>query len=165
MIATIAINIRPMRIDDLEQVCYIDRQSFTLPWPDNAYSHELKDNPAARLWVAEDIQFSGDSKIVGIIVMWLVLDEAHIATLAVHPDFRREGIGKRLLVVALQAAIQNGARQALLEVRANNQAAQALYQQFGFEVVGRRPRYYRDNQEDALLMTLDNLSEAVFKGR
>lgn len=165
MIATIAINIRPMRIDDLEQVCYIDRQSFTLPWPDNAYSHELKDNPAARLWVAEDIQFSGDPKIVGIIVMWLVLDEAHIATLAVHPDFRREGIGKRLLVVALQAAIQNGARQALLEVRANNQAAQALYQQFGFEVVGRRPRYYRDNQEDALLMTLDNLSEAVFKGR
>jgi ribosomal-protein-alanine N-acetyltransferase len=165
MIAIFAINIRPMRIDDVEQVCSIDRQSFTLPWPDNAYSHELKDNPAARLWVAEDIQFSGDPMIVGIIVMWLVLDEAHIATLAVHPDFRREGIGKRLLVVALQAAIQNGARQALLEVRANNQAAQALYRQFGFDVSGRRPRYYRDNQEDALLMTLDNLSEAVFRGR
>lgn len=165
MIATVAINIRPMRIDDVEQVCSIDRQSFALPWPDNAYSHELKENPAARLWVAEDIQISGDSKIVGIIVMWLVLDEAHIATLAVHPGFRREGIGKRLLVVALQDAIRNGARQALLEVRANNQAAQALYRQFGFEVVGRRPRYYRDNQEDALLMTLANLSEAVFRDR
>ncbi len=161
MIATVDINIRPMQGDDVEQVCSIERQSFTLPWPENAYYHELKNNPAARLWVAETFQFSGVSRIVGMIVMWLVLDEAHIANLAIHPDFRREGIGKQLLIVALHAALENGARRAMLEVRANNQAAQALYRQFGFEVVGCRPRYYRDNHEDALLMTLSNLSEAV----
>jgi len=161
MIGTTAINIRPMQVDDVEQVCFIDRQSFTLPWPDNAYYHELKDNLAARLWVAENIQLSGERKIVGMIVMWLVLDEAHIATLAVHPDFRREGVGKRLLMVALREAIQSGASQALLEVRAKNQAAQALYGHFGFEVVGCRPRYYKDNHEDGLLMKLSVLSEVV----
>ena len=101
MITTIAINIRPMQVDDVEQVCSIDRQSFNLPWPDNAYYHELRDNPAARLWVAEDVKLSGERKIVGMIVMWLVLDEAHIATLAVHPNFRRRKIAKRLLMVAL----------------------------------------------------------------
>jgi len=163
MITTIAINIRPMQVDDVEQVCSIDRQSFNLPWPDNAYYHELRDNPAARLWVAEDVKLSGERKIVGMIVMWLVLDEAHIATLAVHPDFRREGIAKRLLMVALQEAIQNGAHKAMLEVRANNETAQDLYRHFGFEVVGCRPRYYRDNHEDALLMTLGTLREAVLK--
>ena len=161
MIGISAIDIRPMQVDDVEQVCLIDRQSFTLPWPDNAYYHELKDNPAARLWVAEDVQLSGERKIVGMIVMWLVLDEAHIATLAVHPDYRRGGIGKRLLLVALQEAIQDGASKALLEVRAKNQAAQALYGHFGFEVVGCRPRYYKDNHEDALLMNLSDLSEGV----
>jgi len=165
MIGISAINIRPMQIDDVEQVCLIDRQSFTLPWPDNAYYHELKENPAAKLWVAENVQLSDKRMIVGVIVIWLVLDEAHIATLAVHPDYRREGIGKRLLMVALQEAIQYGAGQALLEVRAKNQAAQALYRLFGFEVVGYRPRYYKDNHEDALLMTLGGLREAVLKNR
>lgn len=149
--------IRPMRQEDLAQVRAIDRLSFSLPWPEQAYSYELLENPAARLWVAEAELPDGQRLIVGMIVVWLVLDEAHIATLAVHPEFRRRGIAKRLLVTALRSTVHEGARQAMLEVRASNHIAQNLYRQFGFVVVGRRPRYYLDNNEDAILMTLHRM--------
>jgi ribosomal-protein-alanine N-acetyltransferase len=90
-------------------------------------------------------------------VVWLILDEAHIATIAVHPDFRGHGIGSLMLRTILEEAARKGAGEAMLEVRANNGIAQAMYRRFGFEVVFRRPRYYRDNNEDALLMSLDDL--------
>jgi ribosomal-protein-alanine N-acetyltransferase len=77
--------------------------------------------------------------------------------LAIHPEFRRQGIAEDLLVTALEKARAEGAQSALLEVRAENQAAQALYQKYGFEMVGRRERYYKDNHEDAILMTLHHL--------
>jgi ribosomal-protein-alanine N-acetyltransferase len=89
--------------------------------------------------------------------MWLIVDEAHIATLATHPGFRRQGIGERLLLTALAAAREEGARRAFLEVRAGNLGAQALYKKYGFSVDGVRPRYYKDNNEDAILMSLDGL--------
>jgi ribosomal-protein-alanine N-acetyltransferase len=85
----------------------------------------------------------------------MILDEAHIANIAVHPEFRRRGVGASLLAVALKDALQKGLRTATLEVRAQNTGAQSLYRIFGFEEVGRRLRYYRDNNEDALLMTVD----------
>jgi ribosomal-protein-alanine N-acetyltransferase len=98
-----------------------------------------------------------------MIVIWLILGEAHIATLAVHPDFRGRGTGSQLLEVALQEARNKGAREAMLEVRASNHVAQALYDGYGFEVVYRRSRYYRDNNEDALLMNLENLDDLILK--
>jgi ribosomal-protein-alanine N-acetyltransferase len=150
-----------MQIGDLEQVQAIDRQSFSMPWPPGAYRHELTENPAAILWVAEVDDPAGESKVVGMIVVWLIVDEAHIATLAIHPDYRRSGIGTRLLKVALDDAFRKGARQAMLEVRAGNSGAQELYRKFGFEVVHRRPRYYKDNHEDALLMNLNRLEERI----
>jgi ribosomal-protein-alanine N-acetyltransferase len=154
-----SILIRPMQPGDLEQVRVIDRISFSLPWPESAFQYELNANPAALLWVAEVETPSDGRKVVGMIVVWLVVDEAHIATIAVHPDFRGQGIGRRLLAAAMQEAIRKGATQAMLEVRAGNLAAQALYRRFGFEVAYRRPRYYRDNNEDALLMNLTGLDE------
>lgn len=146
---TSSVLIRPMRLEDLEAVVTIERLSFTLPWSERAYRYELTENAAARLWVAEEA-----GQVVGMLVLWLILDEAHIATLAVHPAHRQRGIARRLLLQALRSAGQEGARQAFLEVRQSNLAAQRLYQQLGFEISGRRPRYYRDNNEDALLMTL-----------
>ena len=98
-----------------------------------------------------------------MIVMWLIVDEAHIATIAVHPDFRRQGIAARLLITALLNAFQNQMIQATLEVRAGNQAAQVLYQNFGFTVVGVRAHYYRDNHEDAWIMTLSPLTLDVIQ--
>ncbi|HXZ75626.1 MAG TPA: ribosomal protein S18-alanine N-acetyltransferase [Streptosporangiaceae bacterium] len=168
--------IRRMREEDLDQVILLDCMSFSLPWPPSAYLHELND-PDGRVWVAEQtleqpleyrapfpgpvpdlLRPAGGPAVVGVVVVWLVVDEAHIATLAVHPELRRRGLGRRLLCTALTESAQAGAVSALLEVRAGNAAAQGLYQHFGFEVVGRRAHYYRDNHEDALLMTLPDLS-------
>jgi ribosomal-protein-alanine N-acetyltransferase len=153
------INIRSMRLDDLEMVHSIDQLSFSLPWPKRSYQYELLENPASRLWVAETQVPDGNTRIAGMVVMWLIIDEAHIATLAVHPDFRGQGIASKLLITALKDAIQKGMHQATLEVRANNQNAHDLYRKFGFIVAGHRPRYYRDNNEDALIMTLHGLGK------
>jgi ribosomal-protein-alanine N-acetyltransferase len=147
--------IRPMRLDDLQEVQAIDHASFSLPWPPSSYRYELEDNQFSFLYVAEDRGDAGTSRVVGMIVVWMIMDESHIATLAVLPEFRRRGISQRLLKVAMMEAIQRGARLATLEVRANNKVAQALYRRFRFVVVGRRARYYQDNQEDALIMTVD----------
>jgi len=146
--------IRKMTPADLEQVIAIDQASFSLPWPPRTFQYELTDNPASRSWVAEL-----DGRIVAMIVIWLIVDEAHIATLATHPEFRRQGVGKRLLSYALESVKVEGAQKAFLEVRAGNGAAQDMYRKHGFVEDGRRPRYYKDNDEDAILMLLDKLSE------
>lgn len=145
--------IRKMTLDDVPAVVDLDQKSFSLPWPERSFRFELTDNPASRCWVAEL-----DGKTVGMIVVWLIVDEAHVATIATHPDFRRKGIAKRLLSHALLKLMEQGARSSFLEVRESNLAAQALYREFGYEETGRRPRYYKDNDEDAILMNLDSLS-------
>ena len=153
------ISIRPMVGDDLERVHEIDVLSFSAPWPPSSYRFELYENPAGRLWVAEVHLPDGTTQVVGMIVIWLIIDEAHIATLAVHPDNRGQGIGRKLLFTALSDCVGWGARSATLEVRPSNLGAQLLYKDFGFEIVGRRPHYYIDNNEDALIMTLEDMDE------
>jgi ribosomal-protein-alanine N-acetyltransferase len=143
-----------MTLDDIQQVLEIDRMSFSLPWSEHSYRFELLQNTASRCRVA----MVGDV-IVGMIVIWIVEDEAHIATVAVHPDYRRLGIGKALLTTVLSEAIQRGAVAATLEVREHNEAAIALYHRFGFKVVSRRKRYYQDTHEDALIMTADSFGK------
>ncbi len=140
-------NIRPMTAADLPAVQELDHLSFSQPWPKDSFAHELT-NPGSRCWVAEL-----DGRVVGALVIWRVLDEAHIATLATHPEARRRGIGRELLQTGMNAAYAEGARLYHLEVRAGNQAAIQLYTAFGYEIVGRRPAYYKDNGEDALLMS------------
>lgn len=149
--------LRPMSLVDLDQVEEIDRLSFQLPWPKDAFLYEIKQNPDSLCWVAEREVHGQMPIIVGTIVIWLILEEAHVGTLAVRPGFRQEGIAQRLLAKALLEAAQSSAAYALLEVRASNQAAQNLYKKFGFEVVGLRKGYYQDTQEDAVLMTLTDL--------
>lgn len=142
-----------MRLDDVTRVHEIDVLSFAMPWSERSYRFELTENKNAVAWVAE-CRNAEKAEVVGMIVIWAILDEAHIATVAIHPDFRGSGIGRRLLAQALLAAHDRGARLAYLEVRRGNLNAQNLYKQFGFEVVGERPHYYIDNKEDALLMTM-----------
>jgi [ribosomal protein S18]-alanine N-acetyltransferase len=146
--------IRKMTLNDLEQVVSIDQVSFSLPWPVRSFQFELTDNMASRSWVAEL-----DGRVIGMIVIWLIVDEAHIATFATHPDYRRQGIGEKLLVHALKSAGAEGARRSFLEVRASNVIAQDMYRKFNFVEDGRRPRYYKDNNEDAILMSLERLPE------
>ena len=145
--------IRKMTVDDISVVVDLDQKSFSLPWPERSFRFELTDNPAARCWVAEL-----DGKVVAMIVVWLIVDEAHVATLATHPEYRRQGIGRRLLAYALSQMMQDGARSSFLEVRASNLPAQEMYRKFGYEATGRRRHYYRDNDEDAILMNLSSLN-------
>lgn len=150
--------IRRMRLEDVEQVHAIDVLSFSMPWTERSYRFELTENPSSHLWVAEL-----NGRVVAMIAYWLIVDEAHIGTIAVHPEYRRRGIARRLLAETLIAMSEKGARSATLEVRRSNLAAQDLYRKFGFKVVGLRPRYYRDNNEDALLMTLENIDREILQ--
>lgn len=153
------INLRPMTLADLNQVETIDAASFPTPWPRDAFLYELKRNRGSLAWVGEWINPDGEAEVVASIVIWLVLDEAHIATLAVKPGYRQRGIANKLLAKSLIECAKRGAQQATLEVRTSNQAAQKLYQKFGFEVVGMRKNYYKDTHEDAVLMTSAPLDE------
>jgi ribosomal-protein-alanine N-acetyltransferase len=144
--------IRKMTLEDLSAVIELDQMSFSLPWPERSFRFELTDNPASRCWVAEV-----DGKLAGMIVVWLLVDEAHVATLATHPDFRRRGIAKMLLSHALRKLLAEGARSSFLEVRVSNLPAQQMYRKFGYQEAGRKRGYYKDNNEDAVLMTLDTL--------
>ena len=148
------INLRPMTLADLNQVEAIDAASFPTPWPRDAFLYELKRHRGSLAWVAEWTNSEGEVELVETIVIWLVLGEAHIATLAVKPGYRQRGIANKLLAESLIECAKRGVKEATLEVRSSNQAAQKLYQKFGFEVVGLRKDYYKDTHEDAVLMTL-----------
>jgi ribosomal-protein-alanine N-acetyltransferase len=147
-----------MILEDIPAVHEIDVLSFSLPWPERSFLFELTKNQVSRGWVAD-----ADGRIAAMLLIWFVVDEAHIATIAVHPDFRRQGIGEQILLHALRAAHNEGAQRAFLEVRAGNIAAQAMYRKYGFELAGVRLGYYKDNNEDAFLMNLEKFDclEAV----
>jgi ribosomal-protein-alanine N-acetyltransferase len=151
--------IRRMTLDDLPAVMRIDHLSLPTPWSERNFRHELIENPASQLLVAECSE--KDAQILGFIGFWMLVDEAHISTIAVDPDHRRRGIGELLLCGAMQMAVPLGATMMTLEVRQSNFGAISLYAKQGFQVVGRRKQYYRDNQEDAILMTLNNLREMM----
>jgi [ribosomal protein S18]-alanine N-acetyltransferase len=91
------LNIRKMTEADVPTVTALDKISFSLPWPERSFRFEVTDNPASRCWVAEV-----NGQVVGMIVAWLFVDEVHIATIATHPDFRRQGIAQKLLIHTLR---------------------------------------------------------------
>lgn len=157
---TRVLHIRPMLVDDVGAVQLIERASFTTPWPAQAYRQEIETNRLAQYLVA----LLGD-RIVAYGGIWLMVDEAHVTTFAVDPRFRRRRIGERLLLALLDLAAERGAREATLEVRLSNLPARRLYEKYGFRPVGIRPRYYSDNNEDALIMTTEPLDLPAMRGR
>jgi ribosomal-protein-alanine N-acetyltransferase len=154
MALTARIVVEPMRLEDVPPVHEIERLSFRTPWPAYAFEQELRGNRLARYVVAR-----AGERVVGFAGVWLMVDDAHVTTFGVHPEWRRQGIGRQLLVNVAELSSAIGARRMTLEVRSGNEAAQALYHAFGFEVVGRRPRYYTDDGEDALVMTTPELDQ------
>ena len=188
------VRVAPMAVDDIARVMEIDTLSFPLPWSPTSYRYELTQNPnshfvvavtggppdpltskepdslADRLnpshWFRPAPQPTPPSRrnVVGYGGFWFIVDEAHISTIVVHPDWRGQGVGESMLVNMLEQALDLGALTATLEVRVTNAPAQALYRKYEFEQTGRRKRYYRDNGEDALLMTAElhpNYREAM----
>ena len=148
--ATETVVIDPMRLRDLGEVLKIEKLCFTTPWSKHAFLSELLDNDRAYYLVAK----VGD-RPVGYIGVWLVAGEGHITNVAVHPDFRMRGIGGRLLRAVEELAAARGHRRMTLEVRVSNETAQRLYRKLGYIAAGVRRRYYRDNDEDALIMWKD----------
>ena len=159
MALTAAVRVEPMGPGDIPAVLEIERASFTTPWPPEAFEQELRHNRLARYAVARQ-----GSAVVGYAGVWLMVDEAHITTFAVHPDWRRQGIGRRLLLAMLTVAEELKATRMTLEVRVSNLAAQALYGTHGFAIAGRRERYYTDDGEDAFVMTTPPLHSAAMGG-
>lgn len=143
--------VRPMRGSDIEPVSKIERQSFSTAWNTQAYITELA-NPAAVYMVA----LVGDV-VVGYGGLWVIMDEAHITTIAVIPEMRGRKLGERLLAEMLRVARERGATRATLEVRETNEVAKRLYFKYGFEAVAVRKGYYSDNNENADILWINDM--------
>ncbi|MGH7319971.1 MAG: ribosomal protein S18-alanine N-acetyltransferase [Candidatus Rokuibacteriota bacterium] len=144
--------IEPMRLEDLDDVLAIERDSFTNPWSRQAFAYELRDNRVAGLWVARAPDDASRPRVVAYLCLWLIGEEVHVTNFAVHPTLRHRGIGRHLLSTLLEHYRQQGATRAALEVRVSNDEARRLYEGFGFRQIGRRKGYYFDTGEDALVM-------------
>ncbi len=145
--------IEPMHRSDLPEVLAIEQRSFANPWSRAAFEAELEKTHAS-LRVA---RLRGDGEVrpvLGYLCSWLVAGEIQITNLAVHIGYRRRGVGRSLLLQACGLGYSSGARLAVLEVRESNKGARALYESLGFVAVQKRPRYYTEFREDALVMVL-----------
>ena len=151
------INIRLMHFEDLDSVHAIEMQSFSEPWSRESFERELTVNHAARYVVVEK-----EGKIVAYGGLWLILDEANITNIAVDSSERRQGLGVLLTEALLRLARCYDCVSVTLEVRPSNTAARALYDRFGFQIVGVRPKYYSQPVEDALLMRKNGIDKIPY---
>ena len=148
------VEIRRMRLDDLDAVTAIEAATFARPWSRDSFRQELERNVAARYLVAVK-----DGRVVGYAGAWIILDESHITNIAVEESERGQGIGRKLTEALIQYISNLGAAYATLEVRVSNERAQQLYKSLGFVSVGKRKRYYEDNGEDAFLMVCEHMPD------
>ncbi|UOE94376.1 ribosomal protein S18-alanine N-acetyltransferase [Alkalihalobacillus sp. LMS39] len=139
--------VRFMTVQDIEQVLIVEHDAFTVPWSQQAFVNELKNNQFANYVVMEL-----DTTIIGYCGVWLVLDEAHITNIAIHSDYQGRKFGEALLLYVMELAKTYGSKKMTLEVRVSNKKAQKLYKKLGFKMGGLRKNYYTDNLEDALIM-------------
>ena len=152
--------IEPATAQDLDRILLIAGESFATPWTRKMFEAELTGNPFAHLVAAyARRQGQGDevrqgTDLVGYLCFWLVFEELRLMDLAVDPAARRRGLARTLVSYALRFAQARGAVRAVLEVRASNQPAQSLYEQFGFRKLALRENYYSHPAEDAVLMEL-----------
>ena len=138
-----------MTAADIENVIAIERASFQFPWSTRFFLDELQVD-CARSILAEV-----DGRIVGYVLFWFLPEEVDIHNIAVHSDFRRQGIGRLLLEQVVDSARRQERLRVTLDVRFSNAPAQNLYRSFGFVIRGLRKGYYSDNGEDALVMALE----------
>nr|WP_242039639.1 ribosomal protein S18-alanine N-acetyltransferase [Anabaena sphaerica] len=148
-----------MTVEHLSELLELDKACFDGWWTMEGYLRELESPNSHFLGLFSPFSSSG---LLGMGCFWSILEEAHITILAVHPQYHRQGLGQALLYSVLKTAGDRGLERATLEVRASNQGAISLYQKFGFKTAGRRPHYYKDNDEDALILWLSDLQQPNF---
>jgi ribosomal-protein-alanine N-acetyltransferase len=149
--------IRPASLESLSEILAVEEACFSAPWTRKMLEGELSGNPFAHFLVARPRREEEASKqaILGYLCYWIVFEEVRLMNLAVIESMRHRGIARSLVSTALQTGVSQSAHRAVLEVRASNRAAQALYQGFGFSQTAVRPKYYTNPVEDAVLMELD----------
>lgn len=146
------VELRLMEEGDVDAVHEIETMCFSIPWSRGAFLNEVTQNACARYLV---LLVSGVPRAYA--GMWFVLDEAHVTNIAVHPDYRGQGLGERATRALIQLAADSGMTWMTLECRRSNHVAQNMYRKLGFIDVGFRKRYYADTGEDALVMALEHL--------
>lgn len=156
MSALILDNMRP---EHLAAVAELEHLCFGSGWTPTNFRKEL-DNPRCSYFVAQ-----GSGRLAGYLGYWQILEEAHITSVGVHPEFRRQRIAQLLMCRMLEECAAKGIKWITLEVKASNIQAQNLYQKFGFAVMGRRKNYYQAEREDALIMWTEDVSESAFQQR
>lgn len=140
--------IRDMTYKDLDDIMEIEKQSFPTPWTKTMFLESLASN------IYKNLVIEVQKEVIGYIMLYSVLDEAHITNFAIKPAFRKKGYGAELFSYVIEHFKENGVVDFFLEVRESNKAAINLYRRFGFEIAGRRKRYYSDTNEDAFIMHL-----------
>lgn len=149
------IEITPMTIADLDEVYEIEKISFSMPWTKQMWMDEMIKSQIANHLVARL-----DGKILGYAGFWLIIDEAEIVNIAVHPEYRRKGIGNLLLKELLNLAKTKEAKLVTLEVRETNESAKKLYSKSGFQLIAIRKKFYKDTNEDALVYWLNPIDKS-----
>lgn len=139
--------ITQMTSEDVSEIAELDKKCFAVPWSEKSFCDETE-NPLAVYYIAKE-----NGKCVGYAGFWNVSGEGDITNVAVLPEYRRKGIGSRLIETVIKKASELNLSLLTLEVRKSNIAAQGLYSKYGFDIIGERKRYYSDNREDALIMT------------
>lgn len=140
--------IRPMLVSDIDAVVVIEHESFSVPWTKDAFKQEIVNDRAHYLVMEED------NKIIGYGGFWQILDEGHFTNLAITPSYRNKGLGKKLIEAMLNFARTLDIASVTLEVRENNENALRAYKTLGFQIEGKRSRYYTNPVEDAMIMWL-----------
>lgn len=136
-------------VEDLDGIVAIENVSFPSPWPKRIFEREIRSEKSYN----RVIRMSGI--VVGYIVTWTIYDEVHILNVAVHPEFRKTGLGEKLMQDCLEVSAENDLKYAILEVRVSNTSAQKLYRKLGFKTIQVRRNYYTDTGEDAYVMMLE----------
>ncbi len=139
-------HVEPMRLEDLDEVLSIEKDSFPTPWSRNMFLEEME-NRNSRL-----IVFKTDRSVVGYVCFWAVLDEAHLLNIAVHSSKRHQGFGRSMMAEIEALCIKEGLKRLILEVARKNVAARGLYRKCGFHSIGFRSNYYGATKDDALIM-------------
>jgi len=139
-----------MQKSDLPEILAIEKVSFTSPWTAGMFAEELANNLAQCLVIR--INYEGKNVLGAYVIFRLIADEAHLHNLAVKKEFQRQGLAQSLITTMKDIAMQAGICARTLEVRESNKEAISLYHKCGFVVKGRRPLYYTDTHEDALIM-------------